>query len=228
MSHELSVQQHLREISLNRCIPHNHVQYLWDLKKSGFEPKVIYDIGACVLHWYTEAKMVWPDAQVVVFDAMDNVEFLYNEKNIPHHMGVLSDEDGKEVKFYQNDTHPGGNSYYREIGCENGKYFPVEKYIVKTTHRLDTVVERMGLPLPDLIKIDVQGAEMDILRGAPNTLAHATELIVELQNTQYNEGALLAHESLPLIEAMGWKCVAPLFQNNGPDGDYGFSKRTSA
>ena len=40
-----------------------------------------------------------------------------------YHMGVLSDEDSKEVKFYINDTLPGGNSYYKE---RNDDVFPAE------------------------------------------------------------------------------------------------------
>ena len=47
-------------------------------------------------------------------------------------------------------------------------------------------------------------------------------MVVELQHTEYNKGALLANESIPLIEELGWNCIDPLFQNNGCDGDYGF------
>jgi len=56
------------------------------------------------------------------------------------------------------------------------------------------------------------------------TLNNAKRLIVELQHVEYNVGALKANESLPIIESLGWKCDAPLFQKNGPDGDYSFVK----
>ena len=49
-------------------------------------------------------------------------------------------------------------------------------------------------------------------------------MIVELQHIEYNQGAFMTNESLPIIESLGWKCDAPLFQNNGPDGDYSFVK----
>ena len=74
----------------------------------------------------------------------------------------------------------------------------------------------------DLIKIDVQGAEVDIIKGGLNTINNAKRLIVELQHTEYNQGALKVDQSLPIIEGLGWKCTDPLFQNNGVDGDYGF------
>ena len=118
--------------------------------------------------------------------------------------------------------HPGGNSYYREIGCRNGFFFPENKYIEMKSMTLDTIVKERGFPLPDLIKIDVQGAEVDIIKGGLNTINNAKRLIVELQHNEYNQGALKVDQSLPIIEGLGWKCTDPLFQNNGVDGDYGF------
>ena len=214
------LQNHLIQLSLTGSIPEDHIAYLHYLKKSGFEPKVIYDVGSSVLHWSTVAKELWPNAEIILFDAFQEVEFLY--ENYKYYIGCLSDVDNKEVKFYQNDYFPGGNSYYREIGCDNGKYFPLDKYKIMKTATLDRIVKEKKFPLPDFVKIDVQGAELDILKGGIETIGNAKRLIVELQHTEYNEGAKLVNESLPIIETMGWKCDNPLFQNNGSDGDYSF------
>jgi len=190
------------------------------LKEDGFEPKVIYDIGSCVLHWTKAAKELWPDATFVLFDAFEEAEFLY--EGYHYHIGALSDEE-KEVDFFQNEYHPGGNSYYREIGSPTPDYyFPKNNAIRKRTFTLDKVVKERGFPLPHFIKIDVQGCEMDILKGGVETVKHATRLIVELQHMEYNQGAMQASESVPIIEGMGFRCVDPMFTNAGPDGDYGF------
>jgi FkbM family methyltransferase len=195
------------------------VNYLQYLKSSGFEPKVIYDIGSCVLSWTREAKQLWPEAKIILFDAFRPAEFLYEGHD--YHIGALSDEDGKTVSWYQNDFNPTGNSYYRAVG--NREYFPEDSFVEYKTDRLDTIVAARGFPLPDFVKIDVQGAEVDIVRGGSNTLKNAQRLIIELQSVEYNKGALLNTESLPIIEeTLGVKCVAPLFCNNGPDGDYAF------
>jgi len=217
------LENHLISLSHLHFIPLNHVKYLQNLKAQGYEPKVIYDIGSCVLHWTKEAKKLWPNATYILFDAFSQVEFLYKEYGYDYYISVLSDEDDKIIKFYQNDYSPGGNSYYREIGCENGKYFPEDKYIEKVTKTINTIVKERGFPLPDFVKIDVQGAEVDIIKGGIDTFKNASRMIVELQHTEYNAGALKSDESLPLIEnLLGFKCSDPLFQNNGPDGDYGF------
>ena len=212
----MNVQEHLLNLSKKRDLPSDHVAYLQQLKRAGVEPKVIYDIGANLLFWTNEAKRLWPNAQYILFDALKSVEFLFTDYY--YHIGVLSDVDGKQVKFYQDDINTGGSSYYREVG----NYFPPDRFVTLTTNTLDTVVEQYGFPPPDLVKIDVQGSEIDILKGAVKTLRNAKDLIVELQHECYNEGAPLAAESVPFIESMGWKCVTPLFCNNGPDGDYHF------
>lgn len=215
-------EQHLKRLSQIRGLPQAHIEYLHSLKQSGVEPRVIYDIGACVLHWTHEANKIWPAAQIIVFDAFEDCAFLYEEEQFDYHAGVLSHTDGNIVKFYQNNMLPGGNSYYRE----NSAVFPESCAIEKVTSRLDTVVKARNFPLPDLIKIDVQGAEKDIIAGAKNTLANVQHLIVEMQRVDYNAGAPKVQETLPYIESLGFKCVAPLFCDNGPDGDYHFVKAT--
>ena len=210
-----ALSEHLAQLSRQAMMPSAHTAYLETLSRT-FHPRVCYDIGACVLHWTHAAQAVWRDAEYVLFDAFEPAAFLYEDYK--HHVGVLSDVDGKQVRFHQNDYLPGGNSYYREVGS----VFPADKYISKTCATLDAVVRARNLPLPDLIKIDAQGSELDILNGARETLRHAKYLIVELQHTEYNEGAPRADYSVPYIESLGWRCIAPLFCHNGADGDYCF------
>lgn len=212
------IKEHLTNWSKNGSIPDDHIAYLKELKASGFEPKVIYDIGANVLHWTREAKKLWPKAKFVLFDAYQPGEFLY--KDYDYHIGVLSDVNDNVVKFYVNDIWPGGNSYYREVGSF-GSVFPKDKYILYRTETLDSVVEDNEFPLPDLVKIDVQGAEKDVIAGGAKTLANAKHMLVEIQAIEYNEGAPLVDETVPYIESCGWKLTRQ-FCDNGPDADYGF------
>jgi len=221
------VKDHLRNLSKIDFIPNDHKNYLQKLKDNNFEPKVIYDIGSCVMHWTNVAKKVWPNATYVLFDAFDKVEFLYIEQNYDkYHIGVLTDKDNKEVKFYQNSSQPTGNSYYKEIGCgaASERLFPENNYILKKGYTLDTIIQTYNFPQPDLIKIDTQGTEIDILKGATNVLKNTKHLIVELQKNNYNRDAPNVNISLPFIENLGFKCIAPLFCDNGADGDYGFCK----
>ena len=226
ISFDKNVYDHAVLLSKMHCIPSNHIDYLWKLKNSGFEPKVIYDIGACVLHWTNEAKQIWPNAEIFVFDAIEEYEFLYRKSKHEFNIGMLSNEDGKQKKYFYSLTHPGGSSYYREIGHPHS-FTIFNSFMNKSSITLDTVVANREFPLPDLIKIDVQGSEFDIIQGATKTMQNAKHLIVEMQHVEYNENAPKVETTLPFIESLGFECVAPLFQDNGPDGDYGFMRRTT-
>jgi len=217
--------EHLQMLSELDLIPQSHKSYLLGLKAGGFNPQVIYDIGSCVLHWTKVAASIWPNATIILFDAFEPAEFLYNKHGYTYYMGLLSDIDGSVKQFYQNDKYPGGSSYYREI-AHNGHFFPPDKFITKTATTLDTIVRNRKFPRPDLIKIDTQGSELDILKGAENTLLTTKHLIIEMQHNQYNMGAPLATHSIPVVQKYGFELVANRFSDNGDDADYAF-QRTS-
>jgi len=220
---ERSVKDHLIELGNQRLMPQPHVNFLIGLRDAGVAPKVIYDIGACVLHWTNEARRIWPQADYCVFDAMDSVEFLYQEQNLKYHIGVLSDSE-RVVNFYQNDDYPGGNSYYLEnvdINAEAPLVFNEQHRRCLRTETLDSVVLGGNFPLPDLIKIDTQGAELDILRGAEYCLSRCNHVILELQVVEYNKGAPLRDTVIEYMATKGFECRG-LFSDNGPDGDYYF------
>ena len=132
------------------------------------------------------------------------------------------------MTFYQNKQHPGGNSYYKE----NSEVNPVADEYFNETHArkvvarsLDAVVEEKGWPLPDLIKMDVQGAELDVLKGAEKTLKSCKNLILELQKVEYNKGAPLQQDVVDYLNSIGFvMCGDKPFCDSGPDGDYQFTR----
>lgn len=201
-----------------RLFPAEHTNFLKYLKQMGVEPKVVYDIGACVLHWTKEAKDLWPNADYYAFEAVAELEQFYKTTGNNYHIGLLGDADGVVKHFYQNPEHPAGSSMYRETAYPH-LYQPTG--LVQTT--LDTAVAAKNWPKPDLVKIDVQGAEMDIVKGALATFSDLKHLILELQVTEYNAGAPLKDTVIAFMEQQGWRC-AGCFCDYGPDGDYYFSR----
>jgi len=173
------------------------------------------------------AKQVWPGATIVAFEAMEESRAVFEKAKVPHFIGVLSDEDNKDVEFYKNVEHPGGNSYYKEnekFNSEVPLYFNEKHRTLMKTITLDTVIRISKIPYPDLIKMDVQGAELDVLKGAEKCLENCSHLILELQRVEYNTGAPLREKVIEWLEARGWQRApgAMPFSNNGPDGDYHF------
>lgn len=219
------LENRLIELSQMSLLPREHAEYLFRIRDEfNFNPKVIYDIGASVLHWTNVAKYVWPDAKFIAFEAQPSTEFLFRHSGLDYNIGLLSDQDGKTLEFFCNDYHPAGSSYYPE----NVQLSPAARELYSarqmTTVTLDTVVANKNFPAPDLIKMDVQGAEMDVLRGAANTLKSCKHLILELQTVEYNVGAPLKDEVIAYLQGIGFRLVTALFCNNGCDGDYHFIK----
>lgn len=67
------------------------------------------------------------------------------------------------------------------------------------TKRLDDCNYFDGAPI-DFIKLDVQGSELDIIRGGENTIKNTTFVMAEVSLLEYNQGA-------PLIDAVVDKMV---------------------
>ena len=64
----------LRNLSNRVVLGKDHIEYLMHMRDTlHVDPEVIYDIGACVLHWQKGARTVWPNARFVLFEAMEEV-----------------------------------------------------------------------------------------------------------------------------------------------------------
>jgi FkbM family methyltransferase len=218
---EAQVKAVYKDLAQRNDIPVEHQKYLEDLRYlKKIKPKVIYDIGSCVLNWTNFAKKLWPTADIYQFEAMDLIEELYEEYGIKNYAHVLlTDVDNKSVSFYQNLLLPGGNSYYKE----NTQAFNESHRVTKIGMTLDTIVKNNNWPLPSMIKMDTQGSEIDILKGAKNSLSECYDLIIEAQHTDYNLGAPKVEEVINYVQSIGFVLVREM--THGPiDRDYHFKR----
>jgi FkbM family methyltransferase len=206
---------HLQKVAETDLLPVQHAEYL---KIMDISPKVIYDIGACVQHWTRKAKEVWPEATYYLLDAAQSVQPFIRDDN--HAIAVLSNVDGKLVDFYEDPNNPGGNSYYKET---TGAFTDAHKS-KRMTMTLDTIAKQNNWQKPDLIKIDVQGAEVDVLKGAAETLSQCKDIILEAQHVDYNEGAPKFEEVKSYLESIGFTLKAEIVRHE-VDGDYHFTRK---
>ena len=155
------------------------------------------------------------------------------KNTIGHNYGIFY---GKNISKVQGigDNNTGGymvseinEKFKDEIWGDRLVYYPEKIFKLK---KIEDVIKE---PI-DMVKIDVQGAELDILKGMPKALSNVKHLIVELQHVEYNIGAKQLEQSIPFIESLGFK-LAPsstIYKNNlnkyfsagGPDADYHFIK----
>jgi FkbM family methyltransferase len=157
-------------------------------KSKGMNPIVIYDIGANDGSWTRDARHVFPNVRYEEFEA--NSQHTRNGR----HMVLLGDSE-KEVTFYKAiGPNAGGNtgaSTYLEVT----QHYVPGKYTTETLPvvPLDTYVRRANLPTPDFMKLDVQGAELDVLRGAETCLQTTKYVLMEVSLHRWNKDA-------PMIE----------------------------
>lgn len=208
-------------------MPDEHIDYLFRLKYwNNFHPKVIYDIGSNYLSWHRLASNVWKDAKIYCFDAFSGFSEVYSRyHNLDYAIEILSDKE-EEVEFYENPMCPGLCSMY----VVNEQYDPGRNFhnefltkSIRKTRRLDDVVGENNWMLPDLIKIDVQGAEVNILKGAQEVIKNCNHLILEVQTKEFSTGAPMLNEVEEYMKSIGFCLFYKIGYNDSKcDGDYHF------
>jgi FkbM family methyltransferase len=72
--------------------------------------------------------------------------------------------------------------------------------------RLDNVVRELGLTKIDIIKIDVEGFELNVLRGAAKTLAEMKPILfIELDDGNLRDQGDSARELIQFLETLGYQ-----------------------
>ena len=69
---------------------------------------------------------------------------------------------------------------------------------------LDNIKNKNNLPNPDLIKIDTQGSEIDILKGAKNTLKKCKLIYLECPIAKSNQNNLNFHNYLTYMKKINY------------------------
>lgn len=176
----------------------NHIQ---SLGRSG-KISSVYDIGAHHGNWALGMRRVLPKASFHLFEANNLCEPHLARTGLPFHLVALSGKTEKRV-FYSADST--GDSFYRENATLSGISKWKEREIA--TRDLDSYVKENGLKYPDWIKLDVQGAELDILAGGKLVLSSAKYLLIECPLVAYNEGAPSFSDYLEALASSGFSPV---------------------
>lgn len=173
------------------------------------KPKRFLDVGANVGEFTKQLLTHVPNCQVVMVEANPNCESHLKELGHPYDIVALSNYSGTADLYIENiNLVATGASLYKEntIWYEEGKYY-------KHTVPVKTLDEQNYFDgaLIDLIKLDVQGSELDIIKGGENTIKNTTFVLAEVSLTQYNQGAPLIDDVVDKMVSMGF-CIADIVE----------------
>lgn len=177
---------------------------LRQIREAGFAPATVIDVGAAMGMFSRTCHAVFPQANYLLIEPLE--EFL------PSLTKVSRDLPGTRFKLaaataYGDSTtlnvHADllGSSLYRETeeGSDvNGA--PRQVHTIK----LDQWVEEQGGMPPYLMKIDVQGAELDVLEGGQTILADTEVVILEVSLFRFFQRRPVFQEVLEYMKAKGF------------------------
>ena len=163
------------------------------LRSQGFNPQVIFDVGAHRGDFARTCGEVWPHGQTLCFEPLphmqDDLRNLARQRpSITVYETLLGPEEKPAVKLFAAET---ASSVLVEQAA------PQQNSILCAQTTIDAIVARTKLQ-PDFIKIDVQGYELEVLKGATATLPRTQVVLAEVN-------LLDIHKDVPLLaDIVGW------------------------
>jgi FkbM family methyltransferase len=154
---------------------------LAQLRKIGIAPKHFFDIGACNGSWTRHIGLDFPEATFDMFEPLTDHAPALRERLEPTADGVkrrlhrvaLGPESKQTRMFMYPDNLAGSTALELGYSPENANAVEIQML------RLDDAIPKLGLPVPNFIKMDTQGCELTILEGARQTLPHVDVLLLE-------------------------------------------------
>jgi FkbM family methyltransferase len=182
------------------------------VREKGFRPGAIIDVGAYEGNWTRLARRVFPDVPVLMVEPQEAkrpfLEQACSELPGTRYVSALLGRERATREFYEMET---GSSVFPERSNVARRSVRLE------TATLDELAEPMTAPI--FLKIDVQGAELEVLEGGQATLARCGLVQLEVALLPYNEGAPAMLEVLSYMDQRDFVPldVSGLTRPNGVD-----------
>jgi FkbM family methyltransferase len=171
------------------------------MKGRGFSPKAAIDVGAYSGEWTLALRQLFPETRVLMVEPQaaqkDRLQALtYVHEGVEFAPVLLGPAVTSGVTFYQAET---GSSVLRDPGNTAAQ----STAMPMTT--LDVVTAGTHFERPDFLKLDVQGYELEVLKGAERLLESVEVVMMEVNLIAVYEGAPLVHEVVSYMAARGFR-----------------------
>ena len=171
------------------------------LKEKDYVPKYIIDVGCGYGQWTKKLFQIYPSSKYILFDAdINNKPYLEKLKNkynnLDYKICLLTDNED----FYTFYNMGYGSSIFEEQTnhsrkIEKIKSFTLNKLLPSDLKNYDN----------NLIKIDVQGAELMVINGLGDYLLHFEVVILEVSIHRYNKDSPLFDDVMNYMTSKEYK-----------------------
>jgi FkbM family methyltransferase len=190
-----------------------------NLRRNGFCPAAIIDVGAYQGDWSRMARRIYPDVPIYMLEANPEKEpFLSAAVQeigaSDFHIALLGAQPAAAVAFHVRGT---GSSVLPE---NTATPFSIAQLPMTTLDRVLQAAQPYRAPY--FLKVDVQGFELEILRGAEQVLQNTEAALVEVSLLEYNQGAPLFAEVVAFMAARHFVVydVSGFFRRESDDALY--------
>lgn len=179
--------------------------FLEDVKYRGFKPDGIIDVGANRGDWTKLALSIFPNSSFIMIEPQDEMEELLNNisvehKNISYIKAGAGSKNGELIQTIYDDL--SGSTFLPKA---DEKLIRIGKQRLTQVLMLDTIIADYSGFNPDIIKIDVQGFELEVLKGA-NSIFSKTELfIIETSLYRFRDNMPVSREIIEFMNACGYE-----------------------
>lgn len=167
------------------------------LVSRGYSPSVVYDIGAAEGGWTRWASIYWPAARFICFEPLEErqADLKQLEKENARVQCVFSGlGDVDDVRqFGVTDDLYGSSFAYEGRSSRSVKI-----------QRLDSLVEGGKIPLPNFMKLDVQGYEKHVLNGGELATRAAELILMECNFFAFCEAMSTLDVTIAYMSAKGY------------------------
>lgn len=173
-------------------------------REAGIVPATVVDVGAAFGSFSRSCHAVFPRARYLMIEPLEeyvpSLEAVVKEIPGASYEIAVAGAEERCVHFNVHDDLV-GSSLYRE--CEQGTDVNgVQREVRSIT--LDRLVLEQKVSPPYLLKIDVQGAELDVLAGGQTTLCGADLVILEVSLFQFFEDGPMLYDIVAYMHSRGF------------------------
>lgn len=170
---------------------------------SGLRPATVVDVGAAYGRWSLECQEVFPGVRYVLIEPL--AEYSYQPQSVRSSLrGTIEIEAAatREPGMIQINVHEDlvGSSLKREQ--EGPAVDGVPREVRAAT--LDDLCAEHSATGPYILKVDVQGAELDVLGGAERMLRTAELVFLEVSFFRFYHNGPLFHEVVAHMSCLGF------------------------